>query len=291
MFGRLILKALRGAVKEVTGRDDEKEKGGLMAKLSNEEKEKRMLSLPTKWFGREDEEDEKETLMEGHGDMENIDLEVLEGLGALFGRRGGGNARRSGKARHAGGRKARREARKDGGVKISPLSSEELRAEAGITKAAVRYDDGDVFQAYSGNKEFWVRTGTEIFMGMDDALVTITAATVGTFTASPNKEVEIQGLRCQVVGAGASAAATIAIEETLLANLAFTYINVGDDKMITGANYVGANVLIDRETDMDLAGFITTPTQAVTMGVLDSAAFDAKVFITVIGELVVLYGL
>lgn len=296
MFGLLLAKLAKAGLNAYRNSQKDDDDNDKKAENDSSEKEeskhkkaaKAMFSLPP-WRSKENKNNDNSKSEESK--MEELsNVELMEGLGALFGGQRGSNlGRRSGKGRHAGGRTSRREKRKDGTVRNVPLSTDELRTEAGITKAGIRYDNGEIFQAYSGDKEYWIRTGTEIFMGMDDALVTITTATVGTFAAAPNKNVEIQGIRCQVVGAGATAAATIAIEETLLANLAFTYINVGDDKMITGANYVGANTLIDRETDLDLAGFVTTPTQSVTMGVLDSAGYDAKVFITIVGELVLLY--
>jgi len=234
----------------------------------------------------------------GMGDTMD-ELTALEGFAEVLaeemGARGDrGDSRRSGKGRHAGSRTRSRQTRAErkAGKRAQPLSSQELRDEAGLVKPGQRYDNGDIFQAWNANKDFWVRTGTEVFMGMDDALTTILAGTIGTFEAAPNKEFEIQDINIQVVGAGATAAATVAIHNTLLANLAFSYINVGDDKMITGANYVGAHTLnSESRNGDDLAGFVATPTQKLSIGVLDAAAYNASVFITACGELCVLYGL
>lgn len=160
-----------------------------------------------------------------------------------------------------------------------------IKADAGVLEEE-RLDTGRIFTAANGKGQMrgatCVRKGFEIKMGFGTAALAVTAGAVGAFPlAQPVETFELQNLYIAHNGDGASAAATIAIHYTLLAHLAVAVLKVGDDVLITGSNYVPVHGFCGPE---ELAGFVTSYAEPITLNVFDGAAYNANLISGVGGE-------
>ena len=226
----------------------------------------------TRFKNGQKQEDNLLTEGKNMGDFEGF----FDEMGRVFGKSSG--SKRTGKGRHDG----ISQRRKDGSTK----NKNELLRDAGLEDAE-RFDATNLFQSANKMRKWYKRIGVETAMGMDAAVRTILTTATGSPSAQAQTDFEIQGIRIQHNGDGASAAATIAIHETLLAHMAFTQIKVGDDNMLTTSNMVGAYVFSDRETEGgDLAGYVATTTQQVSMSIVNNAAYSALIITSVVGEVV-----
>jgi len=223
---------------------------------------------------------------DGVGSMDADLQEAVEGLGAIFKR---ATARREDRAARTGRNgKGKHDASSRRNAKGSELSESELMREAGVVSPQ-RYDDGEVFA--SGNNlsapGFWRRLGVETKLGFGVAHLGLLTLAVGNFpVVRAQTAFEIQELYISANGQGASAAATISIQASLIALLAVATFKVGDDNMITGGQYVNASAFAGPE---ELAGFVATTNADVNLSMYNGAAFTIPTLCSLGGERVIPY--